>query len=110
MHAELLDPVEDGPEAAPREVRELGDVDRHLEVALARVQRARPADEVRVRVAIRVRVRVRAWVRVRVGIRVRYRVSDLRMSAGLPLKRLMCDGSPSSSRFSSIAMIWSGSG
>jgi len=27
MHAELLDPVEDGPEAAPREVRELGDVD-----------------------------------------------------------------------------------
>ena len=30
MHAELLDPVEDGPEAAPREVRKLGDVDRHL--------------------------------------------------------------------------------
>jgi len=82
------------------------------------VQRARPADEDRVRVAVRVRVGVGVGVRVRVGIRVRvrvgirvmFRVSDLRMSAGLPLKRAMCDGSPSSSRFSSIAMIWSGLG
>ena len=45
MHAELLYAVEDRPEAAPREVGELGDVDGHLKVALTRVQRARPADE-----------------------------------------------------------------